>query len=283
MNKLAIIIENDQDSANLFSHVLEFVGFETEIFLSGRQALKYLGDKSPIIILLDLHLSHEVSGENILKYIRNDPRLSKTYVIVITGYPNLVKAVEDLADFILLKPVSMPQLSALVSRVCNDQISDVFFRHASHNALTGLPNRALLKDRLEHSIARSNREKDSLFSLLILQITNLEPIRLIGNPLSENHILNLFVERLKHQLREVDTLACIGNDLFAILLDNIANPNDASIVVERLRTELALPYMIDQQETFLSVDIHIVPSIQSYGDAEKILEIAEQCIEGETF
>ena len=102
MNKLAMIVENDPDSASLFSHVLDFVGFETKVILNGKQALTSLSEVVPVLVLLDLQLSHDVSGEDILRYIRGDKRFSGTHVIVITGYPNLAGSVENLADLILI-------------------------------------------------------------------------------------------------------------------------------------------------------------------------------------
>jgi diguanylate cyclase (GGDEF)-like protein len=282
MNKFAMIVENDPDSASLFSHVLDFVGFETEIIFNGKQALNKLSAVVPILVLLDLQLSHDVSGEDILRYIRSENRFSNTHVIVITGYPNLAKTVENLADLILIKPVSMPQLMALVSRICTDQISETFFRNASYNALTGLPNRAMLKDRVAHAIERLKRDHNALFALLFLELKDIQPIRLIGEGQAGNHLLLAFVERLQDHLRGVDTIASIGEDKFAVLLDGIKNPDDTSVVVSRLQEELTQPYMINDQPLSVSLNIRIISSIRPDDDPEAILEAVDEIIASDT-
>ena len=282
MNKHAMIVENDPDSASLFSHVLDFVGFKTEVFLNGKQALASLSEIVPILVLLDLQLSYDVSGEDILRYIRSDKRFSNTHVIVITGYPNLAGPVENLADLILIKPVSMPQLMALVSRICTDQISETFFRNASYNALTGLPNRAMLKDRVAHAIARLKRNNDALFALLILQLQDLEPIRLVGEGQAGNHLLLAFVERLLNQLRGVDTVASIGEDKFAVLLDGIKSPEDTSIVVSRLQKELTQPYMINNQPVSVSLSVRVVSPINPDDNPDDILQAIDEMIASDT-
>ncbi len=276
MNKLALIVENDPDSASLFSHVLNFVGFETEIILNGKQALARLSQAVPILVLLDLQLSHEVSGEHILRYMRGDKRFSNTHVIVITGYPNLAQSVETLADLILIKPVSMPQLMALVSRICTDQISESFFRNASYNALTGLPNRAMLKDRLAQAIARSKRDQEAIFALLVVQLNDLEPIRLVDGGQVGNHLLLVFVDRLRRQLRGVDTIASLGEDKFAILLEGIKKSEDAAIVVSRLQEVLTRPYLVDAQPLMVSMDIHILSSLNLDDSPDNILAAMDE-------
>ena len=278
MNKLAMIVENDRDSANLFSHVLEFVGFQTEVILHGKQALESLRQAVPILVLLDLQLSREVSGEDILHYIRNAERFSNTHVIVITGHPNLAESIGSLADLILIKPVSMSQLTALVSRICTDQISEIFFRNASYHALTGLPNRAMLKDRLAHVIERSKRDKNALFALLGLRLTDLEPIRLVDGAQAGNHLLHAFVGRLQKQLRGVDTLACIGDDKFVILLDGIKCPEDTSIVVNRLQKELTQPYIINNQPLSISLGISTLSTIHPNDNPDEVLEAIDEMI-----
>ena len=88
MNMLQVlIIEDDKDTAEFFKTVLELVGFECEIILSAKEALSTLSVCAPDLILLDIRLGVEISGEDILYQIRSNPRFDKTRVVIITGLP----------------------------------------------------------------------------------------------------------------------------------------------------------------------------------------------------
>lgn len=119
---LVLIIEDDKDVAELFNHVIEPLGFETEVVRRGDIALSRLASIVPAVVLLDLHLP-EVSGKDILRQIRADERLAETRVIVITAHSHMSDILQDEADLVLLKPVSVDQLSDLVLRLQPDDPS----------------------------------------------------------------------------------------------------------------------------------------------------------------
>jgi len=113
----ALIIEDDKDVSDLYSHVLESSGFTTEIISTGEAALARLAASVPDVVLLDLNLPSHLSGVDVLHHIRADQRLAGTRVIVVTGYPDLAETLRDEADWILLKPVDVNQLSDLIQRL----------------------------------------------------------------------------------------------------------------------------------------------------------------------
>ena len=123
-NSLALIVEDEQDVATLSSHVLQSLGFETEIIEMGDKALARLAVTVPDVVLLDLHLPHGVSGIDILRQIRADQRLKATRVIIVTGQPHMADTLRDEADLVLLKPFSINQLSDLVARLRPRDTSD---------------------------------------------------------------------------------------------------------------------------------------------------------------
>ena len=113
----ALIIEDDKDAAELYRHVLEPLGFETEIIRTGEAASARLTDVVPTVVLLDLHLPDRISGTDILHQIRADKRLTETRVIVVSGHPELAETVGDEADVVLIKPVDVSTLSDLITRL----------------------------------------------------------------------------------------------------------------------------------------------------------------------
>jgi diguanylate cyclase (GGDEF)-like protein len=258
MKSHALIIEDDKDTASLFSHILEFIGFKTDIVQSGEKALVNLRHNSPDIVLLDIKLSPNVSGLNILDYIRRDKRLSNSRIIVITGHPNLVETIGNQADLVLLKPISAKQLSTMVLRLCPDHICENFLYNASYDALTGLMNHARFKDRLTHAIRRTKRVSDLYFAVLIMQIGDFGKLKRRHGELLVNQVLLKFVEKLSGQIREVDTFSRLSEDKFAILLENINEPCNANIVADRIRGVLDTPFEIQGVEVPIDVSMEII-------------------------
>lgn len=113
---LALVIEDDDYLTEIFSSALESAGFEIEIFKEGRSALARLAVITPGVITLDLHLPN-VSGRDIISYIRQDPRLAQTRVILTTADAQTANLVASQAELVLLKPISFSQLRQLAARL----------------------------------------------------------------------------------------------------------------------------------------------------------------------
>jgi CheY-like chemotaxis protein len=116
---LAFVIEDDYDAALIFSKALEVIGFKTEIIRSGDKAVSRLNAAVPDIVLLDLHLPH-IAGSDILRHIRNDPRLSRTRVIVATADPRMAESLRDKPDLVLIKPTTFSQVRDLAARLTSN-------------------------------------------------------------------------------------------------------------------------------------------------------------------
>ncbi|MBK8616958.1 MAG: response regulator [Anaerolineales bacterium] len=112
---LALVIEDNDKLSQIFSLTLQ-TEFEIEAITDGKAALKRLSEIVPDLIILDLHLPN-VSGHELLKYVRADARMAKTRVILTTADERQSEALQDLADIVLLKPISPVQLRELATRM----------------------------------------------------------------------------------------------------------------------------------------------------------------------
>ena len=112
---LALIIEDNEDQALVFTKALEIAGYVTESIQDGLIARKRLAEVKPDVVVLDLHIPG-ASGRELLYQIRSDGRLAKTRVILATADAALADALQTQADLTLLKPISFMQLSALANR-----------------------------------------------------------------------------------------------------------------------------------------------------------------------
>jgi two-component system, OmpR family, response regulator BaeR len=113
---LALIVE-DNPQLNQICEVALRNDFETVCLHDGGQALEYLEDHTPALIVLDLHLKHS-SGENVLKAIRADQGKSEVKIILTTADVQMADMLFDQADIVLQKPVSPVQLRDLARRLC---------------------------------------------------------------------------------------------------------------------------------------------------------------------
>jgi len=118
-SRYAIIIEDDKNTADIFSAALQTSGYETEIIHDGRVAQERLNEKVPYLVLLDLHLPN-ITGDKLLDQLIRDERFKDTYVIIASADARLAKYQQYKKEeklFTLLKPVSFDQLSVLSARL----------------------------------------------------------------------------------------------------------------------------------------------------------------------
>lgn len=146
---------------------------------------------------------------------------------------------------------------------------------AFHDALTGLPNRALFMDRLQHVIAGSHRHAQHLYAVLFLDMDRFKIINdSLGHTIGDQ-LLVAVGRKLSECLRPGDTVARLGGDEFAVLLDGISELKDAVDIAERVQQKLSAPVMIKGNEVFASVSIGIALSDQGNERPEQILRDAD--------
>lgn len=143
---------------------------------------------------------------------------------------------------------------------------------AFHDALTGLPNRALFMDRLGQSIARAKRRKDYLFAVLFLDLDRFKVVNDgLGHAIGDQ-LLIAIAQRLEASLRPGDTVARLGGDEFVILLDDIRDLGGPTLVATRVQKELALPFSLSGREVFTTASIGIALSSTGYDRPEDLLQ-----------
>ncbi len=116
--ELALIIEDDEDLASIFAEALRGVGFKVEVLADGLVAQERLKKGTvPYLILLDMHIPHISGGDLLIHIIRKDERLAQALVIITTADARMGDAYAELADFVMVKPISFIQLRDLTSRL----------------------------------------------------------------------------------------------------------------------------------------------------------------------
>lgn len=146
---------------------------------------------------------------------------------------------------------------------------------ALHDALTGLPNRALFMERVEVALKQAKRHKNYLFAVLFI---DLDRFKIINDSLGHrvgDQLLIAFAHVLKECLRTTDTIARLGGDEFTIFLDDIKDIADATRIAKRLQAKLASPFQVESHTVFTSASIGIVLSSSEYEQAADLLRDAD--------
>lgn len=183
----------------------------------------------------------------------------------------------------------MSQIGIHLGRAIERQRAEERLIHdASHDPLTGLPNRVLFLERLNQSIAHARRKPDAQFAVLFIDLDRFKIVNDSLGHLAGDRLITQVAGRLKTALRREDllarpdspapdssTLARLGGDEFTILLTDISDPSDAVRVANRVKDVLRQPLAIDGQEVYTSASIGIASSASGYDSADAILRDAD--------
>ncbi|MDT7688740.1 MAG: hypothetical protein QOE46_1499 [Acidobacteriota bacterium] len=146
---------------------------------------------------------------------------------------------------------------------------------AFHDALTGLPNRALFMDHVKMAIQRSRRSGDRLFAALFLDLDRFKIINdSLGHMVGDQLLVGI-AHRLEMCLRPGDTVARLGGDEFTILLEDLETTADAIDVALRVQEAVTQPFNIGGHEVFTTASIGIALSNTGYERAEDLLRDAD--------
>jgi diguanylate cyclase (GGDEF)-like protein/PAS domain S-box-containing protein len=145
---------------------------------------------------------------------------------------------------------------------------------AFHDPLTGLANRALLRDRAEHALTRSRRRGQPPQALLFLDLDNFKTVNDSLGHAAGDTLLVEASRRLLACVRASDTVARLGGDEFGIFVEDPANDDGCTMVAERIIAALTRPFTINGREVFIGASLGIAPA-QDGDTAEDLLRNAD--------
>lgn len=146
------------------------------------------------------------------------------------------------------------------------------------DSMTNLANRRLLTERLGSAVDKQRRRKDNRFALLLI---NLDRLRVINDSLGHavgDQVLKLVASRMLQQLRQVDTVARVEGDEFAILMEDLGDDREPIRLAEKVQGILNSPLRVEDREIFISASIGIVISNPGYETSEQVMSDAKDAV-----
>ncbi len=145
---------------------------------------------------------------------------------------------------------------------------------AHHDALTGLPNRVLFTDRLKHGIKTAKRHKTG-FALFFIDLDRFKNINdSLGHDVGDK-VLKASAKRLESVIRKEDTLARLSGDEFTVIMEDLHQPEDASILAKKILEVLAEPIYSEDNILYVTGSIGVSLYPQDATDAQHLLKYAD--------
>ncbi len=262
-----LVVEDDLLIQRFVEALLQAEGCrQVQLCTSAEQALDWLGldgegggVRDLDVVLMDINLPG-MDGFELTQRIKARPEYHDLPIAFTTASNDdayLERAFAIGASDFITKPVRRIELLARVRTLAKQRRLAQALRHlAYYDALTGLPNRTLLRDRFEQLAARAERNQSS-FALLFMDLDRFKSINdSLGHDVGDQ-ALCLLSEQLAARLRRSDTLARIGGDEFVVLVDEVAEVEEVTRLAGDLLDAVAQPLLLGERTWCLGASIGI--------------------------
>jgi diguanylate cyclase (GGDEF)-like protein len=280
-----LLVEDDPDQATLVRYLLDSAfGAGHELVQVERiaDAHEELNERDVACVLLDLSLpdSRELMG--LVQLRAGAPDVPIVVLSARAEEMLALRAVQEGAqDYLVKGRVNADQLGRAIRYAIARKATEIQARlETMRDPMTGLPNRRLLRDRLEHVLARSRRQF-SAFALLFLDLDGFKEINDRHGHALGDQVLVEVANRIRTVTREMDTPARYGGDEFVLLCEQVKDEQEATEIAERIAAKIGEPLLVDGLElrVGVSIGVAIVPP-GARVDADALIRQADAAMYG---
>ncbi len=232
------------------------------------------------LVLLDVRMP-KMDGYEVCQRLQENPLTRDIPVIFVTAAFDQEAETYGLqlgaADYIS-KPIS-PAITLLRvhNQVLLKQHKKELKRNAQYDALTGIPNRALLADRMKQAIVQTRRDR-KILGVCYMDLDGFKPVNDTLGHQAGDQVLVEIARRIGIVLRESDTVARVGGDEFVVLLPNLIQLEECISTLKRLHEVIALPICIQDRSYSLSASIGVSIFPGDDSDPDVLLAHADQAM-----
>lgn len=273
-----LLVEDNPGDALLVRAALAEAGPEYRVTHAEclQQALAWIAESPFDAILLDLSLPDATGLETVSMIQEVAPALP---IVVLSGMTNEVLAlqiVQNGAQDYLIKGQSDGGLikRAIRYAIQRKHTEDRLAYLAEHDQLTGLPNRNLFRNILDHTIHRARRNKKSV-ALLFL---DLDRFKLVNDTLGHDVgdlLLKQAAERLSACVREGDTVARLGGDEFTVILEDLVSDQDTAAIAQKVLSAMERPFNLANHEVYITTSIGVAVYPHCGKDSNTLIKNAD--------
>ena len=281
-----LMIEDNPDDEALVLRAIRKGGFNIEhVRVENRDdLLTVLRNKDWDIVLSDYQMP-EFNGLAALKIVKE--RSKDLPFIIVSGTIGEEVAVEAMRsgaqDYLMkdnltrLVPAIRRELADADERRALREAQQALRHQAYHDILTGLPNRWLLRDRMEQAL-KFARQKETGLAVMFLDLDRFKNLNDTLGHMSGDYLLRAVAERLSLILNERDTLARLGGDDFVLMLMDIQGPEQAGAAAELLLKALHEPFELDDKKMYIGASIGIALYPGNGGEFNILIKNAESAM-----
>ncbi|MEM7595029.1 MAG: EAL domain-containing protein [Cyanobacteria bacterium P01_A01_bin.83] len=216
------------------------------------------------------YISKPIQVKEVLARVKNQISLQ-------LANAKIIELNQDLEQRVYQRTLELKTAIQKLQQEINERqrVQQQLIHDALHDSLTGLPNRALLVERIEFTIAHTKRNPGYKYGLLFIDLDRFKIINDSLGHLIGDKLLIAVSKLLQRCVRENDIVARLGGDEFVILLDGIQSLQDAILIGDRIQQKLRSPFELEGHSIFTSASIGIVFSLIEYSNAADLLRDAD--------
>lgn len=278
-----LIVDDQEANVRLLEEILRQTGYRRVTSTMSPQAVCGLHRANHYdLILLDLQMPG-MDGFQVMECLKEIEPTGYAPILVITAQPgHKQRALASGARDFVTKPFDLVELKTRIHnmlevRLLYKRLADQNAALASlalHDALTGLPNRRLLMDRLSLAIAHARRNQRTM-AVMFLDLDGFKRINDTRGHDAGDMLLRLFAERLVATVRQEDTVARLGGDEFVIALHEAIDVEQVSRLVSKVISAVSQPYCIQGDDVHMTVSVGVSVYPMHGQDEETLMKSAD--------
>ncbi|GAC1428785.1 MAG: hypothetical protein NVSMB6_28440 [Burkholderiaceae bacterium] len=285
-NAKLLVVDDNHDNVELLLAILGQAGYtNVSTTTTSTEVAALHAEHDYDLILLDMQMP-DLHGLEVIQALRRVEQSAYVPVIALTANVSYkIAALQAGARDFIAKPFDLVEIqhrihNLLEVRLLYKKVAEqgrIQQQMALHDALTGLPNRRLLEDRIETALQHARRHR-KMTAVFYMDLDGFKPINDIHGHEYGDCLLQMVAERLSGTARRQDTVARIGGDEFIMLLTDLADMADVMRPARKIVDVLSMPFNVKHHSLQISVSIGIAAYPIDAGTADELIARADQAL-----